>query len=801
VDAVRQDVAMQDVWYRINDSHSRRIGNGEAVVRDPTNQMNAYILLYIRKEVPPVAEESKDFVQTSNQCESAKKGVSEFEQHLDIAIRESMGTVDIPIRNDDDSESSSNEEMVTPYATANSSLEVQIKCMVQKHSCEPLRCGDVIQYWNPIYSAGHYLGRCVAQVLATRPGTNIPLELDNGNFLPSDHRVIRIYEFLQQELIRHPGMARPISAFDMTDAVLEDSIRNNVGLQQQVEEIRRQRCNRETDNHAAKSPQGTGDISDSQSKSTPGTGDVSGSQSKLTQGTGDNSASKSKRVMDYDSDSSSSASTGSFSRSSKKHKIHHSGERNMTKMPIVNKTAAGLHQGFKTALLRPWNGFLTYKNGQLYKATKTFLETLSALSEGDSDSDSDEETKVRKQMDCRTRVANSMGDVSSIFPRDRPTHLGELVRENQEKICSAEISYMSCTDTWIKGRFIEEFQRGLARLQNGDILNLAENGGGDRHIFVRQLGHARTPLHMFSTNHFNLLFGIAVNREGKKTNSGWLRNVSTSIRNGFGKHAQRKLLPTRNIGMLRPTNYPYIDRTAPDSRATHHLPFRSQEWDHVGTRFFSIPINRWDHHWVGVIVERCGLCEEDGKPTGILHFYDLLTIGPSETKLRHEIMEHIGKSLNLVPVRVGKGTKDYLDCYKWKYSDVVSSEWMRQNGTIQKDSHSCGVIWMMIIWFVVTKERAPTLEDCRKLWRSAEELTNFRTWVVYSILVDRIWLPPERTNLEVHYDTMGVPSEEEWQRNHRRAVISKLPVRDSSTTNSDTDVSSNEDDVEFVEKN
>jgi hypothetical protein len=188
-----------------------------------------------------------------------------------------------------------------------------------------------------------------------------------------------------------------------------------------------------------------------------------------------------------------------------------------------------------------------------------------------------------------------------------------------------------------------------------------------------------------------------------------------------------------------------------------------------------------------VIVERCGLCEEDGTPTGILHFYDLATIGRRETQIRHRIMEHIGESLNLVPETDAEQTREYLQRYKWEYSDVVSAEWMRKNGTIQKDGHSCGVIWMMIIWFVVTKERAPTLEDCRKLWRSAEELTNFRTWVVYSILVDRIWLPPEMTNLGVHYDTIGVPSEEEWQQNQRTAVISKLPVLDgnaSSPTNS-----------------
>lgn len=149
----------------------------------------------------------------------------------------------------------------------------------------------------------------------------------------------------------------------------------------------------------------------------------------------------------------------------------------------------------------------------------------------------------------------------------------------------------------------------------------------------------------------------------------------------------------------------------------------------------------------------------------------------------------------------------YDEPFQWKYCDVVTADWMKRHGTIQKDGHSCGVIWMMILWFVVTEEKAPSLKDCQQLWTSEEDLKNFRFWVVYSILADGIWLPREIADvIGEKYDDIEVPSSEQWLKKLGRAVISKLPVVDGNAslpTHSKgcatTDVSDTDDDDDDVE--
>ena len=47
------------------------------------------------------------------------------------------------------------------------------------------------------------------------------------------------------------------------------------------------------------------------------------------------------------------------------------------------------------------------------------------------------------------------------------------------------------------------------------------------------------------------------------------------------------------------------------------------------------------------------------------------------------------------------------------YCDVVCANDFRNKGPIQQDGHSCGIIWMMIVWFIVTEGRAPNADECR----------------------------------------------------------------------------------------
>jgi len=73
---------------------------------------------------------------------------------------------------------------------------------------EPLRPGDIILYTNPLYVCGNRAGLRVTQVLSTDPSLDVPLELDNGEYLPKDTSVKRIKEYKYGTLIDHPGTYR-----------------------------------------------------------------------------------------------------------------------------------------------------------------------------------------------------------------------------------------------------------------------------------------------------------------------------------------------------------------------------------------------------------------------------------------------------------------------------------------------------------------------------------------------------------------------------------------------------------------
>ena len=49
----------QDVWYCFDDTYAARRASGEVIVRDPTRQKNAYMLLYTLKDDSPVAEKNQ----------------------------------------------------------------------------------------------------------------------------------------------------------------------------------------------------------------------------------------------------------------------------------------------------------------------------------------------------------------------------------------------------------------------------------------------------------------------------------------------------------------------------------------------------------------------------------------------------------------------------------------------------------------------------------------------------------------------------------------------------------------------
>jgi hypothetical protein len=115
--------------------------------------------------------------------------------------------------------------------------------------------------------------------------------------------------------------------------------------------------------------------------------------------------------------------------------------------------------------------------------------------------------------------------------------------------------------------------------------------------------------------------------------------------------------------------------------------------------------------------------------------------------------------------------------FEWEYNDVVCANDFIKKGPIQKDGHSCGIIWMMIVWFIVTEGRAPNADECRNsLWLSKEHLINFRYWLAYSILTDRVWLSPDRMkSLLDFFDALEQPDAERFRKLLKFSIFLKLP--------------------------
>eukprot|EP00977_Amphora_coffeiformis_P026242 scaffold25040_cov85-Amphora_coffeaeformis.AAC.1 len=106
---------------------------------------------------------------------------------------------------------------------------------------EPLRPGDIISYYNPVYIFGNIEGYRVTQVLGTKRQARdgCLLDLDNGEYLPSDTRIRRVGEFRKGKVhLRRSGscVARDICHFRLRTRRL--TCAPSSGLERQVERLR-----------------------------------------------------------------------------------------------------------------------------------------------------------------------------------------------------------------------------------------------------------------------------------------------------------------------------------------------------------------------------------------------------------------------------------------------------------------------------------------------------------------------------------------------------------------------------------
>lgn len=118
--------------------------------------------------------------------------------------------------NDDDDEANDDmDELDVPYTQA-ITFDPDDFGPDEEQSNEPIRPGDVIEYYSPIFVAGDARGLRQATVLAVDPNDDSPLALSNGDVLPNNTKAKRIKAMCDGELLDHPGIYRPIYKFKLT---------------------------------------------------------------------------------------------------------------------------------------------------------------------------------------------------------------------------------------------------------------------------------------------------------------------------------------------------------------------------------------------------------------------------------------------------------------------------------------------------------------------------------------------------------------------------------------------------------
>jgi len=125
---------------------------------------------------------------------------------------------------DSDSDDESNDGMMddldVPYTQAITfdpdDLSIGGSDEEEEQSNEPIRPGDVIEYYSPIFVAGDARGLRQATVLSTDPKDDMPLVLSNGEGLPTNTKVKRIKVNEGGDLLDHSGIFRPIYRFKLS---------------------------------------------------------------------------------------------------------------------------------------------------------------------------------------------------------------------------------------------------------------------------------------------------------------------------------------------------------------------------------------------------------------------------------------------------------------------------------------------------------------------------------------------------------------------------------------------------------
>ena len=127
-----------------------------------------------------------------------------------------------PIFEEEEEDQVDEDYLDCPYTQA-MNFDPDMNNLDDEVSNEPMRPGDVIEYYSPIFVVGDKRGLRQATVLGIDPTADVILNLSNAECLPNDTRVKRIRVIDGNELYDHPGIFRPIETFKLVAGKVKGS--------------------------------------------------------------------------------------------------------------------------------------------------------------------------------------------------------------------------------------------------------------------------------------------------------------------------------------------------------------------------------------------------------------------------------------------------------------------------------------------------------------------------------------------------------------------------------------------------
>ena len=180
-----------------------------------------------RKSRGQAEKDLQDYYDGSSDDDAGVAGkVAAGRKRVQFEVMQDSDNSDDGNENCDDDDDENHDDLDLPYTQA-ITFDPDDFGELEGRSNEPIRPGDVIEYYCPIYVTGDKRGLRQATVLAVDPSDTMPLVLSNGEGLPNTTKVKRIKVMSGDELVDHPGIFREMNRFKlikMGNATAADAI-------------------------------------------------------------------------------------------------------------------------------------------------------------------------------------------------------------------------------------------------------------------------------------------------------------------------------------------------------------------------------------------------------------------------------------------------------------------------------------------------------------------------------------------------------------------------------------------------